>query len=262
MRFRYPAVFVNHGGGPLPLLGQDPGIASHLGDVRKTWLPKEPPSSIVVFSAHWESDPIKITSSIKPSLYFDYYGFPKEAYDIKYPVPGSPTVANKIHTLLTQAGIPCEKTDDRGLDHGVFVPLLLMYPEAEIPVVQVSLHSDLSPKSNFELGEALRSLRQENVLFVGSGYTFHNMRAFFNPSEDIRQASIGFNNWLKQAVLGDSRRKELSAWKQAPHAQICHPREEHLVPLFVIAGLAGDEASVKLIYDTDDTFAVSSYMFA
>lgn len=253
---------MNHGGGPLPLLGKQPTIATHLRDVRQNWLPKEPPSAIVVFSAHWETDPIKITSSINPSLYYDYHGFPKEAYDIEYSVPGNPTLANKINELLRDAGIPSEMDDTRGLDHGVFVPLLLMYPEATVPVVQVSMHSDLSPSSNLGIGQALQKLRKDNVLFVGSGFTFHNMQAFFNPTKEAKQASSQFNDWLKQAVLGESRSETLLDWEKAPYARLCHPREEHLVPLFVLAGLAGDEAKAELMFDDDEIYAVSSYMFS
>lgn len=258
---RYPAIFVNHGGGPLPLLGKQPKIASHLTDVRRNWLPKETPSAIVVFSGHWESSPIKITSSAKPSLYYDYYGFPPEAYDIAYPVRGNPKLANKIHALLKEANIPSELDDKRGLDHGVFVPLLLMYPEAEVPVVQVSLHSDLTAESNLQIGRALQSLRDENVLFVGSGFTFHNMRAFFNPTREAKQASSKFNDWLKETMLGTTRSAQLLRWTHAPHARLCHPREEHLVPLFAIAGVAGDESKGELIFENTEGFAYSSYRF-
>jgi 4,5-DOPA dioxygenase extradiol len=259
---KYPAVFVCHGGGPLPLLGRQPDVAQHLSEVRQKWLALEsPPSAIVVFSGHWESDPIRIIASAQPPLLYDYYGFPNEAYDLKYPAPGSPTLANKIHTLLSKANIPSVLDTQRGNDHGVFVPLMLMFPEAEIPVVEVSLHADLTPQSNLRLGEALRSLRDENVLLVGSGYSFHNMGALMRPSTEASLASRAFNDWLKESMLGDARTTKLLGWESAPSARACHPREEHLAPLFCVVGAVGDDAKAELIFDPPGKIAVSSYMF-
>jgi 4,5-DOPA dioxygenase extradiol len=260
---KYPAVFLAHGGGPMPLLGMQPDIAQHLTAVRQKWLPPDVlPSAIVVVSAHWESDPIRIIASAQPSMIYDYYGFPPKAYELKYPAPGSPILANKIHTLLSNANIPSVLDTQRGYDHGVYVPLMLMYPEAEIPVVEVSLHADLTPQSNLRLGAALRSLRDENVLLVGSGYSFHNMSAFMRPSADASLAARAFNDWLKESMLmGDSRSAKLLAWETAPSARFCHPREEHLAPLFVVAGAVGDDAKAVLIFDAPGDLACSSYLF-
>ena len=140
---RYPTVFINHGGGPMPLLGRQPDLVHNMKEVVSKYLPKEKPTAIVVISAHWESDPIKITSAPNPKMYYDYGGFPREAYEFQYPAPGSPTLAQRIHTLLGTAGLDSQLDGGRGYDHGVFIPLMIMYPEADIPVVCVSLHGSL-----------------------------------------------------------------------------------------------------------------------
>lgn len=269
MAMRYPSLFVNHGGGPLPLLGRDPATVRHMKEAVSKWLPKERPKSIVVVSAHWESNPIKITSAPKPSMYFDYYGFPPESYEYSYPAPGNPDLANKIQSLLQDKGLPSELDAQRGFDHGVFIPLMMMYPEADIPVVCVSLHASLSAQVNWELGTALSPLRDEGILILGSGFTFHNMDAFFHPSPETKKASTDFNEWLKDSMLNASldhteRRQKLLKWDTAPGARLCHPREEHLLPLFVTAAAGGPMSKPTLIYDVSAStsdHAISSYMF-
>lgn len=263
---RFPSVFVNHGGGPLPLLGRQPELVAHMKEVRAKWLPKEKPDAIVVLSAHWESDPIKILASSKPSMLYDYSGFSPETYRYEYPAPGSPALANKIQSLLKESGLTSELNYERGFDHGMFVPLMIMYPEADIPVVEVSLHSSLSAKINMQIGQALGPLRNENILLLGSGYTFHNLQSFFHPSEQSLQASTDFNNWLKDTMTGSDCLVRLKAWDQAPGARISHPREEHLMPLLMIAAAAAsdEDATPKIIYDTkggNGQHAVSSYLF-
>ena len=199
---KYPTVFVNHGGGPLPLMGKQPNLVKSMKEVVTKFLPKDnPPSAIVVLSAHWESDPISITAGSNPSLYYDYSGFPPETYSYLYPAPGKPELARRIQNLLTKQGLTSVLDDKRGFDHGVFVPLMIMYPEATIPVVEVSLHKSLDATVNMQIGMALQPLREENILILGSGYTFHNMHSFFNPSQKSINASQEFNNWLKDTIL-------------------------------------------------------------
>lgn len=259
---KFPAIFVNHGGGPLPLLGQQPLLAAHMENQVQHYFPQKP-SGIVVISAHWEANPVKISSSPQPPMLFDYYGFPQETYNYKYPAPGSPSLANKIKELLESNGIPSELDPDRGFDHGVFVPLLLMHPKADIPVVCLSLDSSLSADKHIAMGKALAPLRDENILLLGSGYTFHNLPVFFHPSKSALESSHKFNDWLKQVLLGDHDKAldQLAQWEQAPGARMCHPREEHLLPLFVVAA-AGDSKN-ELIYDetNQNEFAVSGYVF-
>jgi aromatic ring-opening dioxygenase catalytic subunit (LigB family) len=257
---KFPAVFVNHGGGPLPLLGKQQNLVEHMRDVVKTRLPSKP-SAILVLSAHWESDPIKITSATNPTMLFDYYGFPPESYDYKYPAPGSPDLARRIQTLLDKQGIQSELDEKRGFDHGVFVPLLIMYPEANIPVVCVSLHTSLDPNVHISVGQALQPLRDDDVLILGSGYTFHNLKAFFNPSSETYKASTDFNEWLKQTMASDNVLERLKEWESAPSARMAHPREEHVLPLIMAAATGG---TPQLIFDVEaksGEHAVSGYLF-
>jgi aromatic ring-opening dioxygenase catalytic subunit (LigB family) len=285
---KYPTVFVNHGGGPLPLMGRQPELVKNMKYIVKNLLPETPPSAIVVLSAHWESNPVSITSSTNPSLLFDYYGFPNETYAYKYPAPGDALLAQRIQNLLEDQGVESLLDDRRGLDHGVFVPLMIMYPAATIPVVQVSLDASLDAAKNIEIGKALAPLRDDNILILGSGYTFHNMEAFFNPSKETILGSRKFNEWLKYVILTpandvedgsttqyatkmfEQRMKGLQNWQTAPGARISHPREEHLLPLFIVAAAAGEDTIPKLIYDTSvisnndsrlSEHAVSGYLF-
>ena len=260
---RFPSIFVNHGGGPLPLLGRQPALAQHMKEVRTRWLPQDAkPDAIVVISAHWESDKIQISSGLWPSMLYDYSGFPPESYEYQYPAPGSPTLARTIQKLLNDQGgqLESELNDQRGFDHGVFVPLMLMYPEADIPVVAVSLHSSLSPETHIALGRALQPLLHEdqNILLVGSGYAFHNMPAFFHPTVESRRAAAEFNQWLQETMQVRNvheRLEQLQNWERlAPSARLAHPREEHLLPLLVVAAAAArdDEAQqpVQVIFDS------------
>ncbi|GAX26674.1 4,5-DOPA dioxygenase extradiol [Fistulifera solaris] len=256
---RMPALFVNHGGGPMPLMGRQPMIAHHLQESVTKYI-TEKPRAIVVISAHHEANPIAITSSAKPSMYFDYYGFPPETYEFKYPAPGNPELARQIQNLLSEKGIESQLDAKRGLDHGAFVPLMLMYPDADIPVVCVSLHSSLSPDIHLALGNALAPLQDQGVLLLGSGFAFHNFDAMRNPDEASYKKSNDFNNWLKDAVMANPVEK-LRDWKNAPSARFAHPREEHLMPLLVTAAAGG---SPQIIYDRqagNGDFAISGYLF-
>ena len=257
----FPAVFVNHGGGPMPLLGKQANLVEHMRHVVSAHLPPQKPKAIVVFSAHWESNPVKITSSTNPKMLYDYYGFPSETYEYKYPAPGSPELAQRIQNLLQSHDIASELDSERGFDHGDFVPIMIMYPDADIPVVCVSLHSSLSPKINMGIGKALAPLRDDGVLILGSGYTFHNLPAFFNPSPESYKSSAEFNDWLKQTMSSDDVVETLLEWEQAPGARMAHPREEHLLPLFMTAASGG---TPKLIFDVEaktGDHAVSGYLF-
>lgn len=262
---RYPTLFVNHGGGPLPLLGRQPELARHMKETVQKWLPATRPSAIIVLSAHWESNPIGITSSPNPSMYYDYSGFPSETYTYQYPAPGHPSLARKIKELFDRQDIPSELDAKRGFDHGVFVPLMLMYADADIPVVAVSLDASLSVERNMAVGSALEPLRDEGILILGSGYTFHNMQAFFHPSDHTYKQSRLFNSWLQDALAPAQKvgkvLPRLAKWKEAPGALVCHPREEHLLPLFMTAAAAGPDAHAKLIWSDTNDHAISSFIF-
>jgi aromatic ring-opening dioxygenase catalytic subunit (LigB family) len=262
---QFPSVFVNHGGGPLPLMGQQPEIVAQFKDVVKKWLPTKP-DAIVVFSAHWESNPIEITSSSNPTMLYDYSGFPAETYKYQYPAPGSPMLAEKIQRLLTNNGIESRLNDKRGYDHGVFIPLMCMYPDAKIPVVAVSLHASLSAKISIEVGKALAPLRNDNILLLGSGYTYHNMHGFFHPSNETYTASSSFNDWLKETITSNDineRVRKLEDWENAPGARESHPREEHLLPLLTIAATASTNKP-EIVFESkagNGIYAISSYVF-
>lgn len=237
-------LFISHGGGPRPLF--DDPEHQELVDALAYYSEKLPkPDAILVLSAHWESDTLKVTAKADPDLFFDYYNFPEEAYQIKYPCPGAPELATKVQQTLQTQGFDTELELDRGLDHGVFVPLKLMYPDADIPVIQLSMNSSLDAEQHLAIGEALRALDVKNLLILGSGFTFHNMRAFYAPSSaEIDSANSGFEDWLQQTcgnpdVDPAQMRQQLVDWEKAPYARFCQPREDHLIPLHMCAGIAG-----------------------
>lgn len=245
---RASALYIPHGGGPLPLLG-DPGhdelVAGLTGLAREL----RRPAAIVVVSAHWEGPQALVTSAAKPGLLYDYYGFPKEAYRLSYPAPGDPDLTARILAGLRAAGVPCAPEAARGLDHGVFVPLALMYPEADIPCVQLSLLKGLDPTAHLALGRGLaKAVGEEDVLILGSGFSFHNMREFFSTDAEAPDPrNDAFQAWLRKVCIEPGlteaeREDRLAEWERAPHARYCHPREEHLLPLQVCAGFAGRAA--------------------
>ncbi len=240
-------VFISHGGGPWPLLN-DPrhtNLITFLQELPSTLIS---PSAILVISGHWEENSPTIQSSAFPEMFYDYYGFPEETYNISYPAPGNPKLASEISDLLNRNGIKADLDVERGYDHGLFVPLMLMYPEAKIPCLQLSLVNSLDPQEHIVLGKALKDLRKENVLIVGSGASFHNLRGFReSPTKETIALNEGFENWLLETMTSGQlaevkREQKLINWQEAPGAKYCHPREEHLIPLHVCYGLAGEPA--------------------
>jgi 4,5-DOPA dioxygenase extradiol len=244
-------LFISHGGGPWPLIG-DPrhsNLIQFLGELPSRLVV---PSSIVVISAHWEEEVPVVQSGPHPSMYYDYYGFPEETYHISYPAPGNSELAGEVKALLEKNAIPARLDGERGFDHGVFVPLMLMYPDADIPCLQVSLLQSLDPARHINLGRALRALRRENILIVGSGSSFHNLPAFREkPTEKTAELNKGFEAWLLETMTGghlseEMRQQRLINWSGAPGARYCHPREEHLLPLHVCYGAAGRGADTVI----------------
>lgn len=238
-----PVLYIPHGGGPLPLLG-DP---AH--EVLVRFLKAVPgrlgrPSAILVVSAHWEADVPAVTAGAHPPLIYDYFGFPEQAYHIRYPAPGDPALAARVQTLLASAGLHERSEAERGFDHGLFIPLKIMYPEARIPCLQLSLLAGLDPGAHIALGRAIAALRDENVLVLGSGLSFHNMRALMDPGLKDDGATDAFHDWLIETCASTEldaaqRERRLLGWPDAPGARFCHPREEHLLPLHVCFGCAG-----------------------
>ncbi|MCB2147231.1 MAG: dioxygenase [Deltaproteobacteria bacterium] len=207
------------------------------------------PEAILVISAHWEEDDATLLGAKTPAMFYDYYGFPDEAYQITYPAPGSPDLANRIAGILNQNNIAARIDPQRGFDHGLFIPLKLMYPQADIPAIQLSLLRGLDPGAHLSLGAGLRELMHENILVIGSGFSFHNMRAFsWQGANTPDAANDEFQNWLIEVCAGplspSERKQRLVDWQKAPFARYCHPREEHLLPLHVCVGMANKAATV------------------
>lgn len=242
---RMPVAFFPHGGGPWPFVPIGIGskeeldaLATYLRSVPE--LPKTPPKALLVVSAHWEEAVPTVMVNEHPPMLYDYYGFPPESYQITWPAPGEPVLAARVVALLQAAGIAAGTNAERGYDHGTFVPLKVAYPNADVPTVQLSLKRGLDPAEHLAIGRALAPLRDEGVFIVGSGMTFHNLRAFGPGSRSVAEA---FDGWLlKVATLpAEERDRQLIAWASAPSARASHPREEHLLPLMVVAGAAGSD---------------------
>lgn len=241
-----PVVFVPHGGGPWPWVKVPFGseaeldaLAAYLSSVAA--LPKEPPKALLVVSADWEEPTPTVTTSARPPMLYDYCGFPPESYAITWPAPGEPKLAERVRALLAGAGIESAEDPRRGFDHGTFVPLELAYPNADVPVVQLSLERGLDPERHLATGRALAPLRDEGVFIIGSGMTYHDLRALGPRAAPIAAA---FDAWLQAiaALEPEARAAALRDWSSAPSARAAHPREEHLLPLMVIAGAAGGPA--------------------
>ncbi|MFY9854857.1 MAG: class III extradiol ring-cleavage dioxygenase [Terracidiphilus sp.] len=263
---RQPAIFLPHGGGPCFFMDWTWGPADtwhntrHFLEGLAATLP-EPPKAILVISGHWEEPAFTVSAAARPQLIFDYSGFPEHAYRLTWPTPGSPELAERVTNLLAQAGIPSAHTADRGFDHGVFVPLKVVFPEAKIPVVSLSLAASLDPALHLAAGRALAHLRDEGVLIIGSGMSFHNLRGYFQPQTPERAKA--FDDWLTLAVESPSAERDvfLTGWRDAPFAAYAHPREEHLIPLMVAAGAGGDAQGTRIFADQPMGAAVSAYRF-
>ena len=221
----------------------DPGhreMIEHLGDIAATI---KKPSGIVVISAHWEEKEAKVTAHPQPPIIYDYYGFPAESYSLVYPAPGDPVLAARLVDSLVEADIAARLDQERGFDHGLYIPLLLMYPEADIPCVQLSLLSSLVPEEHIRIGNALSSLARDNILVLGSGFSFHNLKVLLGRNSIAPDPeNEAFEAWLvdtctSQSIGESTRTNRLINWESAPAARYCHPREEHLLPLHVCYGI-------------------------
>lgn len=261
-----PVYFLSHGGGPWPWLD---------GDFRRDfdWLEAslkalpgqlpEPPRAVLVISGHWEEAQFTVSTSSQPGMVYDYYGFPEHTYHISYPAPGSPELAARVADLARGAGIAMGTDPARGFDHGTFSMMQPIYPQADVPVVSLSMKAGYDPAEHLALGRALAPLRDEGVLIVGSGLSYHNLRAF-----DARGAepSARFDAWLRHALVDlspEQRAAALLRWESAPAARLSHPRQDHLIPLMVAAGAAGGDPAT-CIYSQDDLrggITVSAYRF-
>jgi len=247
---RLPSLYIPHGGGPCFFMDTPPGMPRDLWDRMAAYLRGIDaslgvrPQGVLVISGHWETEHPTVNTAARPPLLFDYYGFPEHTYHLTYPVPGSPTLARRVREVLAAAETPCDEEPERGLDHGVFIPFKLIYPDADVPMVQLSLNRNLDATTHLNLGRALAPLRDEGVLIVGSGMSYHNLRDMFSSDSRAMRAAVDFDAWLNEAVTESdpaARERKLAAWHQAPGARAAHPRPEHLIPLMVAAGAAGED---------------------
>jgi aromatic ring-opening dioxygenase catalytic subunit (LigB family) len=223
-------------------------------------LPPSPPRALLVISAHWEERVPTVMSGAQPPLLFDYYGFPPESYELSWPAPGAPELGARVRQLLGGAGIETGSNAERGFDHGTFVPLKLTYPDAQIPTLQLSLKAGLDPSEHLAIGRALEPLRDEGVFILGSGMSYHNMRGF---GPQGRTASAAFDAWLRETIELEPAERDarLRSWQHAPSARSAHPREEHLLPLMVVAGAAGQDRGRVSFHDTFLGVDISAHTF-
>lgn len=250
---RLPTYFVSHGGGPWPwMMDMMPGKNDKLvAGLQRVPAEIGRPRAILAISGHWEAPEFTVQTSAAPPMIYDYGGFPPHTYQIQYPAPGAPDVAARAGQLLDDAGITVRYDAQRGYDHGTFVPFFVMYPEADVPIVQLSMRHGYDPEAHLAVGRALAPLREEGVLIVGSGSSYHNLRmlgaAGTHPSRE-------FGGWLTDAVVGArgaERSRLLAGWESAPSFRAAHPQEDHLVPLLVAVGAAEEEPAERIYHEPD-----------
>ncbi len=260
-----PTYFLSHGGGPWPFMMDQVGHLYQQLDAALRDIPRQingKPRAVLVITAHWEGRDFLLSSSARPPMIYDYGGFPAHTYQVQYPAPGSPELAARVQALLQAGGHPASLDDGRGFDHGTFSAMVPVFPDADVPIVQLSLKHGLDARTHIEAGRLLAPLRDEGVLIVGSGLSYHNLRAF---NAQGAAASHAFDGWLRAAMAlpAAERTQALLEWDQAPGARMAHPREEHLLPLMVVLGAA--EQDVATVPYHEDAFmgalAVSSFRF-
>jgi aromatic ring-opening dioxygenase catalytic subunit (LigB family) len=261
-----PTFFIPHGGGPcFDINGPEPyqsGIdelgkwLSHLGAAIRAR-----PRAILMVTAHWVTSEFTVSTNPKPSMLYDYTGFPPHTYELRYDAPGAPEVADEVVRLVEDTGMRIRTDDIRGFDHGTFVPLRKIYPNADIPVVQFSIKQTLNPREHIEIGRVLRPLRDQGVLILGSGMSFHNFAGFMKVQG--AKDSVEFDDWLTEAVEDEPemRNSKLVAWDRVPAGRKAHPEEDHLIPLMVISGAAGEERGQRVFNGPVLGTTVSAYQF-
>lgn len=262
---KLPTYFLSHGGGPWPFMMDQVGHLYGKLDASLRDIPRQigvTPKAVLVITAHWEGRDFMLSSSATPPMIYDYGGFPPHTYEVQYRAPGSPELAAQVQALLETGGHKTLLDPQRGFDHGTFSAMYPVYPNAEVPIVQLSLKAGLDPQTHLEVGRLLAPLREQGVLIIGSGLSYHNLRAF---NAQGASASHAFDQWLQQtmALPPAERSAQLMQWEQAPAARVAHPREEHLLPLMVVLGAAENDPATMPYHE--DAFmgalAVSSYRF-
>jgi aromatic ring-opening dioxygenase catalytic subunit (LigB family) len=261
-----PTYFISHGGGPWPWLREQTAGAYDRLEASLKELPRElgrTPKAILAVSGHWEEADFTVMSTAAPPMVYDYSGFPEHTYRVSYPAPGSPAVARRVRELLEAAGLRAGSDESRGFDHGVFAPLAVAYPAADVPVLQLSIRRDYDVDAHLAAGRALAAIRREGVLVLASGLSYHNLRQFDGRA---RVPSREFDEWLTETLCGAAgewRNARLREWADAPSARLAHPREDHLIPLMIAVGAAEGEPAER-VYHEDAFFGgitVSSSRF-
>jgi aromatic ring-opening dioxygenase catalytic subunit (LigB family) len=266
---KMPVVYLPHGGGPWPFMDRSAFGPQSMYDQMQAYLeglsivPPQKPRALLVVSAHWEEAEPTLMTSAMPPMFYDYSGFPPETYALKWPAPGAPDVAHEVIEQLATAGVNAGVAAERGFDHGTFVPLMIAWPKAEVPTLQISLKKGLDPVEHLAIGRALAPLREQGVFIIGSGMSYHNMRGFFGRVPTVAEDSKAFDDWLAETVAADpsTRDQRLAEWERAPRARAAHPREEHLLPLMVCAGAAGEDAGTTPYRDVIMNAHVSAAHF-
>lgn len=263
---RLPTYFISHGGGPWPWMKAEMGDTYAQLEAALADMPRQigrKPRAILMISAHWERPRFTVQANPHPAMVYDYGGFPAHTYQVRYDAPGDPALAQRVQALIEAAGLPAGVDAERGYDHGMFSPMKAIYPNADVPVVQLSLRQGLDPAEHLALGRALAPLRDEDVLIVASGLSYHNLRAF---GPQAAAPSRAFDDWLGRTLTDSApaaRAQHLTGWDSAPAARIAHPREEHLIPLMVAVGAAENETGHRVYYENGfmGGLTVSSYRF-
>lgn len=264
---RQPTFYITHGGGPCFWMEFPPpfgplaynGLKQFFSSLLAS-LPDKP-KAVLLVTAHWEEAVPTISTNPGPGMLYDYYGFPEHTYHLQYPAPGAPDVAQRVQTLMTAAGLPTATNPDRGFDHGVFVPMMIIDHSATLPVAMMSLKAGLNAEEHLAIGQALTPLRDEGVVIIGSGSSYHNMRHIFDGTE---HASVAFDQWLTDTATehsGEERQQRLQDWKQAPGGRESHPRPEHLIPLMVASGAAHADLGKKVFGEKIGGKAYSCFAF-
>jgi len=262
MTSRLPSYFISHGGGPWPWVPNMNAALAPLAEslARMPFEIGQRPKAVLMISGHWEEESFTVMTSPHPPMVYDYYNFPPETYEIQYPAPGAPDVAQRAVDLIAGAGLPVATDANQGFDHGTFVPMAVMYPDADVPLFQISMRHGYSPEEHFALGRALAPLRDEGILIVGSGLSYHNL-AEFGPRAKV--PSEAFDTWLNEVMtLPNAERTEaLLNWESAPYARACHAQEDHLAPLFAALGAAEEELSTRVYHQKDIFGGVTASSF-
>jgi aromatic ring-opening dioxygenase catalytic subunit (LigB family) len=262
---RLPTLYIPHGGGPCFFMDPPPndphmwdGLSAYLRGIDAALNVR--PKAVLVISGHWEMPQPTVNIAERPKLLFDYYGFPEHTYRLKYPVSGAPELEPRVRSLLADTGFELGVESKRGLDHGVFVPFLLVYPRADVPIMQLSLQQSLDPGVHLAIGRALAPLRERGILIVGSGMSYHNLAAEFSGRG--AESAAAFDAWLGEAVQDPlTRDAKLAAWRAAPGGRESHPREEHLIPLMVAAGAADGDRGTRSFHESIAGKAISGFQF-